>query len=262
MTRSTGTRATGALTLLTTAALAVVPLLVLAMTSVARQWFWPDLLPPDVSLRAWRALAAPGAGLASAFAASTGLAAGVAVVAVAVALPAARALALHRFRGRRALTLALLLPVLTPPLAAAMGLHAMFLRAGLTETWVGVALVHLVPAVPYATLMLAGSFVHFETDLECQARTLGAGPFTVWRRVTLPAIAPGLAVAAAFAFLISWSQYLLTLLVGGGQVVTIPLLLVGYVRGGDDAVAAALSLTFIAPTLAVFASVARFLRSH
>jgi putative spermidine/putrescine transport system permease protein len=116
--------------------------------------------------------------------------------------------------------------------------------------------------VPYATLMLAGTFTHFDTDLEGQARTLGASPRRVWTRVTLPALAPGIALATAFAFLISWSQYLLTLLVGGGQVITLPLLLVGFVRGGDDAVGAALSLVFIAPTLLVFGAVARLLRSH
>ena len=260
MARTVRTSTRTALALAATAALAAVPLVVLATTSLAHQWFWPHLLPPEWSARAWRALASPGGGVASAFVASAGLAAVVSVTAVAVALPAARALAIHHFRGRGALTLALLLPVLTPPLAAAMGLHAVFLQLDLTDTWAGVALVHLVPAVPYATLMLAGSFAHFETDLEWQARTLGASPFTAWRRVTLPVLAPGIAVAAAFAFLISWSQYLLTLLVGGGQIVTLPLLLVGFVRGGDDAVAAALSLVFIAPTLAVFGSVARVMR--
>src|SRR6185503_20623113 len=60
-----------------------------------------------------------------------------------------------------------------------------------------------------------------------------------------------------FAFLLSWSQYLLKLLVGGGRVLTLPLLLLGFRRGGDEAVAAALALVFIAPTLIVFALVAR-----
>jgi putative spermidine/putrescine transport system permease protein len=76
-----------------------------------------------------------------------------------------------------------------------------------------------------------------------------------------PFIAPGLAVAAVFAFLISWSQYLTTLLIGGGRVMTLPLLLVSFQRGGDEAVTAALSLIFLAPTLIVFVTVARFLKN-
>jgi len=245
-----------------TAALALGPLALMGVTSAGRQWFWPDLLPQAWSPRAWAALAAPGAGIGGAFVRSAVVASLVSVAAVVIGFPAARALALHRFRGRGPLMLALLLPVLTPPIAAAMGLHTVFLWLGLTDTWMGVAIVHLVPAVPYATLMLAGSFARFDTDLEWQARTLGASPRTVWLRVTLPALAPGIAVAAAFAFVISWSQYLLTLFIGGGQVQTLPLLVVGFVRGGDDAVAAALSLVFIAPTLVIFGSVARFLRSY
>jgi putative spermidine/putrescine transport system permease protein len=98
-------------------------------------------------------------------------------------------------------------------------------------------------------------------DLESQARTLGASPLQVFWRVTLPAIAPGAAVAAAFAFLISWSQYLLTLLIGGGRVLTLPLMLVAFLNGGDQAIGAALTLIFILPTVAIFVAVSRHL-SH
>ena len=177
-----------------------------------------------------------------------------------VALPAARVLTWREFPGKRAILFLLLLPVLAPPLAAAMGLHGMFLRLGLAETLTGVVLVHLIPATPYAILMLTGSFTRLNPDLEAQARTLGASRLNVLRYVTLPAIAPGLAVAAAFAFLISWSQYLMTLLIGGGRILTLPLTLVSFQNGGDEAIAAALAVVFILPALAVFGAVARYLR--
>ena len=141
-----------------------------------------------------------------------------------------------------------------------MGVHGLFLRYGLVETMAGVILVHLIPAVPYAILMLAGSFSRLDPELEAQARTLGATPLAVLRYVTLPAIAPGMAVAAAFAFLISWSQYLMTVLIGGGRVLTLPLTLVAFQRGGDEAISSALSIVFLIPTLAVFVAVSRHLR--
>jgi putative spermidine/putrescine transport system substrate-binding protein len=240
-----------------TAALALVPLALLALVSVGRNWFWPALLPRELAARAWEYVASGGGGIGEALVRSLVIALVVAIVSVAAALPAARAIALHRFAGKRLLLFALLFPVMAPPLAAAMGLHTIFLRAGLADSLPGVVLVHLIPAVPYATLMLAGAFANFDTDWEAQARTLGAGPWSVWTRVTLPALAPAVAVAAAFAFLLSWSQYLLTLLIGGGRVLTLPLLLLGFQRGGDEAVGAALALVFIAPTLIVFALVAR-----
>ena len=71
-----------------------------------------------------------------------------------------------------------------------------------------------------------------------------------------------LAVAASFAFLISWSQYLTTLLIGGARIVTLPLTLVAFQRGGDEAIAAALSFVYLAPAAAVAFSVARFLKER
>ena len=76
---------------------------------------------------------------------------------------------------------------------------------------------------------------------------LGAGPLRRLRHVTLPAVAPGMAVAALFAFLISWSEYILTLLIGGGTVQTLPLLLFASIGSADLTAAAALSLVIAAP---------------
>jgi len=242
-------------------ALATIPVMLLVVWSFSRRWFWPALLPAEWSLRAWRYVADPGAEVAPALLASAGLAAAVTIASLLIALPAARALAWHDFRGKRVVFFGLLLPVLAPPLASAMGVHALFLEAGFADSWIGVMLVHLIPAAPYTTMVLTGSFSRFDPEFEAQARTLGADSFAIWRRVTLPAIAPGLAVAAVFAFLISWSQYLLTLLVGGPGVRTLPLILVSFQRSGDEAVTAALSLVFIAPAIIVFIMAARFMKN-
>lgn len=241
--------------------LALLPVALLLLSSFARHWYWPALWPSEFCLRAWVYFAAPAAGLREAFANSVALALAVTLLALLIALPAARALALHEFSGKRAVLFALLIPVLTPALTAAFGAHALFLRYGLTDSWLGVLLAHLVPTVPYCTLMLTGSLANFEVDYEAQARTLGASSWAVWRYVTLPAIAPGLAVAGVFAFLISWSQYLTTALIGGGRIVTLPLQLVAFQRSGDEAVAAALALVFLAPTLGVFLAVGKFFKT-
>ncbi|MBX7220265.1 MAG: ABC transporter permease subunit [Blastocatellia bacterium] len=242
------------------AGLATVPLGLLLLWSFARGWYWPALLPRSWSLRAWEYVFSSSSGVGTGLVTSLGIALIVTLVAVGMALPAARALAWHDFPGKSGVLLLLLLPVLSPPLAAAMGVHALFVRYGLTDSVAGVVLVHLIPTVPYTTLMLAGSFARFDPDYEAQARTLGASTFAVWRTVTLPFLAPGIAAAAVFAFLISWSQYLLTLLIGGGQVITLPVLLVAFQRSGDESVTAALTLVLVAPTILVFLVASRFLR--
>ena len=58
----------------------------------------------------------------------------------------------------------------------------------------------------------------------------------------------------------SWGEYLLTLIVGGGQVPTLPLLLLASAQGGDAALTAALSLVYVAPALLIFTLVAGRLR--
>lgn len=235
------------------------PVALLAIGSFAYSWFWPDLLPGAWSGRAWRYALSPVAGVGEALAMSLIIALLVALVSLLISWPAGRIVAQLEFPGKRALLFLLLLPVLAPPLASTMGMHAIFLRYGLADTLLGVLLAHLVPSVPYATMVLTGSFTRFEVGLEEQARTLGASPLQVWREVTVPAIRPGLAVAGAFAFLISWSQYLMTLIIGGGRVQTLPLSLVAFQRSGDEAIAAALSLIFLAPAVLLLLVVGRLM---
>lgn len=247
---------TGLLLLL---ALAGGPILLLAVWSVTRSWFWPELLPGGWSWRAWRYALSPTAGIGETLATSVGIALLVAGLALLVAWPAARIMARVDFPGKRILLFLLLLPVLAPPLASTLGMHALFLRYGLADTLAGVVLAHLVPGVPYAIMVLTGSFSRFEAGLEEQARTLGASPWQVWRGVTMPLLRPGLAVAGGFAFLISWSQYLSTLIIGGGRIQTLPLALVSFQQSGDEAITATLSLIFLAPAVLVFLIVGRLM---
>ena len=60
-------------------------------------------------------------------------------------------------------------------------------------------------------------------------------------------VLPGVIAAGLFAFLLSWSQYLSTLIIGGGRVTTLPLLLFALVGSGDRPVAAAVSLVVVLP---------------
>jgi len=155
--------------------------------------------------------------------------------------------------------LVLFLPSIVPPLAIGMGLNVLLLRLGLAGSVAGVVLVHLVPVLPYAILALLGIVARYDEGYELQARTLGARPHQVWLHVALPMLWPGVAVAALFAFLVSWSQYVLTLLVGGGRVITLPILLFAAVAGGNPTSIAGLALLFAAPPVVAIALAVRAL---
>jgi putative spermidine/putrescine transport system permease protein len=107
------------------------------------------------------------------------------------------------------------------------------------------------------TLVMAAVFSRFDPALEAQARTLGATPWQAFRAVTLPVILPGLMTAALFAFLVSWSQYLLTLAIGGGRVQTLPLLLFSFASAGRNDITGAIALLYILPGLLILILTAR-----
>jgi putative spermidine/putrescine transport system permease protein len=237
------------LLLLTIIAAVVLPLLPLVLWSVSRSWFFPDVLPGAWSGRAWSYVVDPTTRVLPALWNSVRVALAVTALAALIGVPAGRALGLYRFRGRRLAQLLILTPALMPIIAVAMGIHVAFIRLGLTERLVGVILVHLIPVLPYMILITGSIFANFNVDYEAQARTLGAGGWRLVWYVTLPLIAPGLLVGALFAFIISWSQYLLTLLIGGGQVITLPVLLFSFATSGDNAVTGALSLVLVVPSL-------------
>jgi putative spermidine/putrescine transport system permease protein len=143
-----------------------------------------------------------------------------------------------------------------------MGLHLWLLQTGIAGTFSGVVLVHLTFCLPYATFVMWGVFSNYNPDFESQARSLGASRLGVIRRVTIPLILPGIAVAALFSFLLSWSQYLSTLIIGGGSITTLPILLFALMGSGDRPVAAAVSIVFVVPALAALAASARYLGSR
>jgi len=227
----------------------VLPFVALFIWSFAFRWFFPDLLPETWGLGAWEYVRSPNSKVLSSMWNSITLGLLVCVMALAVGLPASRALGLYNFRGKGGVELLLMAPIIVPPLVSVMGIHVTFIKLGLTGSFLGVALVHLIPSIPYFVLVMSGVFANYGTELEDTARSLGAGPIRVFFLVTLPAIAPGLSVALMFTFLISWGQYITTLLIGSGRVTTLPIVLFPLLTGPNKANAAAVSLVLIAPAL-------------
>lgn len=236
----------------------VAPIVPLFIWSISFRWFYPAILPSEYSGRAWAEVLNPNNDVVGVAWNTALIALVVTVLSVLFGVPAGRALGLYEFRGKRLVEWMILAPIIVPGLAVVLGIHVLFIRANLSNTLLGVILVHLVPTLPYMTLVMSGVFANYDTDFELQARSLGAGRLKTQWYVTLPAIFPGVVVGALFAFIISWSQYVLTLLIGGGQIQTLPLLLFSFVRS-DPAIAGALSVVFILPAVLVLLLSSRYL---
>ena len=237
----------------------LLPLVPLLGWAVSGSWRYPDLVPRELTDRGLLLVLDPRSDVLRGLLTSLTVGGCVAAVAAVIGLCAGRALGLHTFRGKRLVQLLLLAPALVPTLAVTLGLQVHLIRFGLADTVAGVVLVHLVPTIPYVTLVMAAAFANFEPAYEQQARVLGAGALRTLWSVTLPAVRPALAVAAYFAFLISWSEYVLTLVVGGGTVKTLPILLFAYIGSTDLTAAAALGVLFVLPPLLLVLLTARSL---
>lgn len=240
----------------------LLPLLPLVLWSFADRWFFPDLLPKTWTMAAWRYVGSSSSRVAEALLVSTVVAFAVVALCVVLGLPAARALALHHFRGRRVVEWLLMLPIVVPGLVIAMGIQVVMIRIGLADTISGVVLVHLAPALPYFVLVMAGVFANYSTELEETARTLGASPWRTFVHVTLPAIFPGLLVASMFTFLVSWTQYITTVLVGGGKVITLPMVLFPLIGSANHPAAAAVSIVFVFPAIIILAFTAHTVQQN
>jgi len=234
------------------------PLIPVAVWSISASWFFPDIVPRAWSLRSWNYLFTPDAKVIPAFVTSLTIAVTVALIAGVIGLSAGRALGLHSFRGKRLVYFLILAPEIVPPLTVAMGNQIAFIKLGLADSVLGVILVQLVPTIPYVTLVMSAVYANFDTNYEDQARVLGASPLRAFLHVTLPAVFPGLIVASLFAFLIAWSEYIMTLLIGGGVVRTLPLVMFSFATS-DLSVASALCVLFVAPAVVILVLSSRYL---
>ncbi|MBX0316266.1 ABC transporter permease [Planococcus glaciei] len=240
----------------------VFPFIPLVLSSVSYGWQWPHVLPESFSLRAWEYVLFGSSDAFRAIGMSLWIALIVTAVNVVLAVPAANALVRHQIKGKWLVEAILFAPIVIPPFVAVMGIHLTFLRLGLTETILGVVLAHISPTLPYVVRAVIISYNTLSTDWEDQARMLGAGAFSRFYHVVLPHLLPGIAAGASLSILISLSQYLITFIIGSGQVVTVPILLFPFISGGDPAIASAYSLVFAAMAIAALLGLDFALKSY
>ncbi len=229
----------------------VLPLTPLVLWAGASRWSGTARLPQDFGLQGWQE--ALDAGLVPALVRSALLGAAVALIATPLGVMAGRALGWRLLRRPTLPSVVLLGPVVLAPFAVAMGLDVVILRLGVPGE-VAVVLVLSVFALPYTTFTMRVAYLALDPVLEEQARVLGATPGEARRRVTLPSAGAGLVTATGLAFLVGWSDYVVTLLIGGGRLITAPLLIGSSAAGsGNDALTSTLAISASLPPLLALA---------
>ena len=120
-------------------------------------------------------------------------------------------------------------------------------------TQTGLVLAHSILAMPFVIIVVSGALKECDTQLERAARTLGASPARAFLKVTLPAIRPGVAAAALFAFLASFDELVIALFIAGTGSRTLPKRMWEGIREEIDPTIAAVAAILIALTLVLIA---------
>lgn len=135
----------------------------------------------------------------------------VALINLVVATPAAYAIARYPFRGRGLILNGMLASRMVPSLVLMVPFYLLFRSVGLIDSLQAVIVAHTAISVPFSIWILRGHFVNVPVEIEKAARVDGCSRFTAFWRVALPLAAPGLVVMALFAFMLSWNEFLLAL---------------------------------------------------
>lgn len=128
------------------------------------------------------------------------------ILSIGIGAPAGYALSRFDFPGKSSFRMMVLMTRAFPLPLLALPIAVMFIRTGLDDTAIGLALVHTTLAIPFAVLITFSIFSGIPLELEEAAWTLGCSRFQAFRKVVLPLVLPGLVASAIFAFTISWNE--------------------------------------------------------
>ena len=128
------------------------------------------------------------------------------VGAISLGAPAGYALARYEFKGKSGFRMLIMLTRAFPLPLLALPLTVYFIRLGIDDSLVGLALVHTMLALPFSVLITYSLFSGIPVELEEAAWVFGCNKLQAFTRVVLPLALPGMVASAVFAFIISWNE--------------------------------------------------------
>ncbi len=128
------------------------------------------------------------------------------VGAISLGAPAGYALARYEFKGKSGFRMLIMLTRAFPLPLLALPLTVYFIRLGIDDSLVGLALVHTMLALPFSVLITYSLFSGIPVELEEAAWVFGCNKLQAFTRVVLPLAFPGMVASAVFAFIISWNE--------------------------------------------------------
>lgn len=194
----------------------------------------------------------------------------IAVIATAIGLllgvPASLALVRSRFRGREAINNLLLLPLVVPGIVLGIALYMFHVEVEIKTEWpilgslLGLIAGHVLVVIPWTVRLVTASLAGMDRAVEEAAQSLGANRITTFRRITLPAILPGVVAAALFGFIASFGNLEMSLFLVGPGRTTLPIAILQYLEWKIDPTIAAVSVLQILLIAAAMLITDRFVK--
>lgn len=207
--------------------------------------------PQGISLR-WFIRAAETTPFVQSFLFSIKLAGWVTAVSTVLGTMAALYMVRHSGRFRSLLQITILAPLQFPAILTGIALLIFVLATGLgTRGMRAMFIGHTLVAIPYVFLTVSAVLVVFDRSLEEAARSLGAGPLMSFWRITLPLVKGGVISGALFAFITSFDQFPISLLLVSVGNTPLPIQLFDYLRFSFDPTAAAVSTVSVLMSVAI-----------
>ena len=181
------------------------------------------------------------------------LAAVATLAATAIGTAMALALVRYQFRGRKAANLLIILPMASPEIVIGAALLSMFIVYSLPLGFTTLLIAHIMFSISFVVVVVRSRLIGFDRSLEEAARDLGAGPWTTFRKITLPLIMPGVAAAGLLAFALSIDDFVISNF-NSGSTVTFPLYVYGVaLRGIPVQVNVLATMLFMVTVVAIVA---------
>lgn len=232
------------------------PLVVICLVAFTDKGYMS--LPTDgFSLRWFRAIL-DNQDFIDAFWVSLYIALGSATIALSVSIPVALAVVRFRFPGREGLTAFFLSPLMIPHVVLGVSFLRFFTEIGVSGTMIGLVFTHVIIVMPYALRLVLASASGLDRDAERAAASLGASAWTVFRRITLPLILPGVAGGWVLAFITSFDELTMTVFVASPSTTTLPVRMYHHIAQTVDPLIASISAVMIFATLILMLILDRF----
>ena len=148
-----------------------------------------------------------------------------------------------------------------PPIAIVIPIYLVMSKIHLLDTYVGLILVYLAANLPYAVWMLISFFDDIPISLDEAGRIDGCTNLQILQKVVFPLAGPGILSTGIFVFVLTWSEFLMALLLTGTNTKTLPVAIAAFItdRGIEWGSMAAAGTALIIPLAIMFYSIQKYL---